>query len=241
MPIPPAKPTSKSLNEVNEENIAARSRLAFDKIKEIDIGNILDEELERSRNTLLVITLASITFNLVDVTEFEFLGIKATIGQPERFIMTLFLLGVSAISAYYYHLNAITDLLSKSAKIYILYATMSDDLRYFDHARKTLKKEKEQVEPNDEKTRQRRDEKIHSMEEVVEKSVQNLKEIMSTFAAHEKTVRAMHYWIIASCVSLQITSYIVRVKDRLDPPSPPFSPTDLNSLMDLAYMPKPPL
>ena len=107
--------------------LSAKSKMAFESFDELDVKNLLNEDLERSRNTLilfsfLVILVCVLNLEIKDINTGV---IKLTTSKEIGKIAFYFAFLINCVLAAYYIINAETDRIGKLAKSSKLRAEMN--------------------------------------------------------------------------------------------------------------------
>ena len=59
---------------LDEDEFQRRSEEAFRSFDDLDVGNLLNEDLERSRNALFIVKLATISISVFELPKYRRLG-----------------------------------------------------------------------------------------------------------------------------------------------------------------------
>ena len=114
--------------------LSAKSKMAFESFDELDVKNLLNEDLERSRNTLilfsfLVILVCVLNLEIKDINTGV---IKLTTSKEIGKIAFYFAFLINCVLATYYIINAETDRIGKLSKSSKLRAEMNTFEDYLD-------------------------------------------------------------------------------------------------------------
>lgn len=123
---------------LDRESFIKKCEETYTLFETADVGNLLNEELERSRNALLFVTALVLFFIMFDVTTIEFSGITATMNAATRIVMIVLGLVVVSSLCIYYVTNANADLIAKTAKFQLLEFNLSSFKSYLSEVRTEL-------------------------------------------------------------------------------------------------------
>ena len=105
---------------LDEDEFQRRSEEAFRSFDDLDVGNLLNEDLERSRNALLFVTLAAISISVFEITEISALGLKIEVNSAASMKTHIFFFLATIALGAYYVINARADQIAKRTKHQIL-------------------------------------------------------------------------------------------------------------------------
>lgn len=98
----------------------------YDLIEKIDVGNLLNEDLERSRNSFLFVCFVTTVLTLVKVEQVQAFGARFSIENHGGLLVFSFLFSASVLMAVYYLVNAHSGILDKKARLQMLKAGLSN-------------------------------------------------------------------------------------------------------------------
>jgi len=86
----------------------------------LDLSNLLNEETEKSRNTLFTVTLLTLVFILLKVDKGKIGFFSFENAQGSESVISTFLIFVTALCSYYFHKNVQIERVSKEIKFRML-------------------------------------------------------------------------------------------------------------------------
>ncbi|MEP2782612.1 MAG: hypothetical protein ABJP33_09305 [Pseudoruegeria sp.] len=92
----------------------------YDNLDKLDVGNLLNEDLERSRNSFLLVCFVTVCVALLDLEQISAFGAKLTLKDSGELVLFGFLVAASVLMAVYYLVNVRSSLIDKSARFRML-------------------------------------------------------------------------------------------------------------------------
>lgn len=92
----------------------------YENLEKLDVGNLLNEDLERSRNSFLFVCFVTVCVALLDVEQISAFGTKLSFKANGEYVVLGFLVAASILMAAYYLVNVRSSLIDKSARFRML-------------------------------------------------------------------------------------------------------------------------
>jgi len=108
--------TSESMVSFSEDELREKTDAFSATIEKVDIKNLLNEDVERSRNAVLKLTILIIVYCLFSEFNLNSLGVKANVSPAVESVSLVFVVFLLALFSWYYLLNAKTDRIGKQYK-----------------------------------------------------------------------------------------------------------------------------
>ncbi|GGX39197.1 hypothetical protein GCM10007385_02700 [Tateyamaria omphalii] len=101
---------------------------ALNDIKQMNVGELLGEDVEKSRNMMLLATFLAVAFYVFDVSQVQVFGAKISISEGGDVLLALFVfIAISAVSLFHW-VNVRSDLVAKDAHQQILFLTLHQNV-----------------------------------------------------------------------------------------------------------------
>ncbi|GAA6164013.1 hypothetical protein NBRC116590_17170 [Pelagimonas sp. KU-00592-HH] len=92
----------------------------YENLEKLDVGNLLNEDLERSRNSFLFVCFVTVCIAVLDVQQVSIVGAKVSLKSNGEFVIFGFLIAASILMAAYYLVNVRSSIIDKSARYRML-------------------------------------------------------------------------------------------------------------------------
>lgn len=92
----------------------------YESLDQLDVGNLLNEDLERSRNSFLLVSFVTVCLALLDVEQISAFNAKLSLKANGDLVLFGFLVAASVLMAVYYLVNVRSSLIDKSARFRML-------------------------------------------------------------------------------------------------------------------------
>jgi len=173
----------------------------YKNIQSLDVGKLLNEDAERSRNILLTATFATVVFTLLDVEGASFFGLKFSVEGYSHIIIILLLVCLTVVFSIYYFINSEVEQISKKTTNTLLY----EEIHFFEKYLSFLISERRQLLENEYITKK---EKALSKLQIsqTEKRIEELRDFEKGISKHSRNLRKMPYYVITGCLAFEFIS-----------------------------------
>ena len=188
-------------NILDDDEFKQKCDEAFGSFEELDIANLLNEDLERSKNSLIYLTVFTLSLTVFTLEKFSFSGFEVSINENTGFLTYIFLLLLTAVLGVYYIVNSITDRISKLSKQHALEIRLSYFESYLTFVKVSVEKELKKPENKEDSDNRNIAEKLN----VAQKNqLKKIKAYKSQLEVQQKRVAIVPYAIVFLCVIFEV-------------------------------------
>lgn len=199
------------LTERMSENI----KEALIDIENLKLSSLLNEELERSRNSVLYSTLAAMIFMMFELTEFSFGGVKLVFSSHQEILVAVFLIFSTISLSIYYHINARAEFLGKRSSRAIAKLKLRELVVNIKADRKiVLKVARRELATNREHLDNPLDPFI--AKKIALNEMKEIIEVEKMFRSQLFLTKNLHLLIIFSCLSVELFAFYIRYRPNID-------------------------
>lgn len=185
----------------------------LEKIDSLDLGNLLNEETEKSRNIFLATSTTNIFVTLFDLSSFKVLGQEVEFGTADQTIVFLVLFLISICTGISYRINYRSDFVAKAARRKLLSISLDIAIASLEKQSKDTKEAvKSQLAIDSIRRRKTKNQDLlgDSIETIglVEKAKEPIEFVKEEFSVQFKKVEKMVGLVFWIAIVSQVTSFI---------------------------------
>ncbi|MEM7747565.1 MAG: hypothetical protein AAF346_04875 [Pseudomonadota bacterium] len=201
------------MNGIHRRKIEERElEEALEDIKSMELGALLNEDLERSRNSVLGATVLFLVLSLVNVSKVELFGFEAAIVAGQQPLILAFLFLVTLALCVYYHVNAKADYIDKRAARAMAAMSLRNHASKFEEKIKELKpalKREKKLKLANNRSWLKEHNVIERVDRMVLSEMMSILEVERGFESSLRVSKRTHYYIMTLCLAVQVSAFFI--------------------------------